>query len=252
MKKWMMMSFCTVLASQNLQADVVGGFMPLNATWDMHLGVLVDKTTDTVHIQLSGPANRWFAVGFNNSNMSGTYTIVAEATGANNIVERKMVGNGNPGSVITSGLAVQSDTVTNNVRTVYLTRPRIGATAGHYTFADTADTIPIIYARGTGTTFSNHTGSNRDGSKSLTKETPAAPKLAVQSHGLSGIDLQLTNLVFGVKNHLEVTDNLQSNTWSTAEVIELAPPSTGPIGWLFSSNVTSTVTNDTRFFRISQ
>ncbi|MBN2785297.1 MAG: hypothetical protein JXR25_10740 [Pontiellaceae bacterium] len=237
------------LMCQSPRAEVVGGFMELNASWNMYLGVLVDTADDTVHMQLSGPDNRWFAVGFNKTIMRGAYTIVVDGNG--NVSER-FLGDHTSGSLLASSITVHSASVTNGMRTIYLTRARTGANSSYYTFSASEDTIDLIYARGTGTSFAYHGSSNRSNQKDLTKTVPDSPGIAVRPHGVAEVELQLTNLVYGVRNSLDESGNLQSNTWTTAEMIELAPPRSGPVGWLFSTNIISVTTNDTRYFRISR
>jgi|GEM_PF-3830024 len=229
-------------------AEVVGGFMPLNASWNMHLGILIDKNTDTAHIQISGPSTKWFSVGFNGTQMKNTYAIIIDGNG--NYVERKLERK-SKGTLLADSLTEMSNTVNNGVRTIYLTRPQVGLTASHYSFSDNQDTVNLIFARGNGSSLSQHTSANMDNSKSISKEIPDMPEIGIAPHGLAEIELQLTNLVYGIVNSLESSSNLQSNNWTTAQIIEMAPPEAGPIGWLFSTNVTSTTTSGTRYFRIT-
>ncbi len=237
------------LLCQSLRAEVFGGFMELNASWNMHLGVLVDQSTDTVHIQLSGPDSRWFAVGFNRNFMSGTYAIIVDGNGT---VTERVLGAHTAGTLLPGSVTVQSMTVANGKRTVYLTRPRVGANPSYYTFADAADTIDLIYAQGTGIFLSYHGDSNKNNQKDLSKTVLDKPEIAIVSQGSSSMELQLMNLVYGVSNSLDENSTLQTNAWTTAELIELAPPGSGPIDWLFSTNVIIATTNDTRFFRLSR
>ena len=135
-------------------------------------GTLVDSTTGVTLVlkldasgtgvatmTLSGPATAWFAMGFNATEMGDLpYTIVvsADATGATQVVERKLA-NHAPGEVLSPPtVKVVSSGVSNGVRTVTLTRAMKGADADHYSFSLGDGSIPVISAAGNDQTFGYH------------------------------------------------------------------------------------------------
>jgi hypothetical protein len=110
-------------------------------------------------ITISGPADKWFAVGWNAVVMSDSpYTIVVNST---SVTERKLGTCGSeaehcPGDLLAPSVKVESTSVVNNVRTVVLTRPFAGASSKHYTFNPAAGTINYITAVGVDQVFAYH------------------------------------------------------------------------------------------------
>eukprot|EP00038_Savillea_parva_P006493 m.164130 g.164130 ORF g.164130 m.164130 type:complete len:753 (-) comp12385_c0_seq1:70-2328(-) len=106
-------------------------------------------------ITVTGPADVWFGVGFGSSQMPNTYAITVSG---NDVTERKL-GDHAAGTVLTSTVTVVSNTVTNNMRTVVLTRPLKGKTSDYYSFDTTALSLDLINAVGTGMQFAYHKAS---------------------------------------------------------------------------------------------
>ncbi|KAL1520060.1 hypothetical protein AB1Y20_023535 [Prymnesium parvum] len=111
-------------------------------------------------IILSGPADVWFGVGLRAVQMADQpYTLVASASG---VVERQIGTCGSeaehcPGDALAPSLTLHSNTVADGVRTLVLSRPFRGATAKHYTFDPSTDTVlPFISAIGSSATFAYH------------------------------------------------------------------------------------------------
>jgi len=111
-------------------------------------------------ITLTGPADKWFAVGLEASAMEDQpYTLVVNSSG---IHERKLGTCGTeadhcPGTVLSESIKLQSNTVSGGVRTVVATRPLKGATKDHYTFEPaTVTSIRYISAVGHSDAFGYH------------------------------------------------------------------------------------------------
>eukprot|EP01046_Picozoa_sp_COSAG06_P004689 COSAG06_NODE_200_length_20386_cov_35.829547_5_plen_749_part_00 len=104
------------------------------------LGVSLDSGSKLATITLSGPSTGWFAAGLNAELMvDQPYTIVANSSGVH---ERKLGTCGTEadhcaGTPIASTLTLLSNTVSDGVRTVVMTRNFTGATKDHYTFDPT-------------------------------------------------------------------------------------------------------------------
>ena len=124
------------------------------------LGVKVDMPGDVVTINMTGPADVWFGVGFNATQMKDSpWAIIVEpSSGASSadatITERKLADQ-NPGTQLAASVSVVSHTVEGNLRTVVMTRKVKGATADHFTFSAADDTaLSFINAVGSGATLS--------------------------------------------------------------------------------------------------
>ena len=130
----------------------------------VRLGVTVDTPKDVVTINITGPADVWFGVGFNATQMKdGPWAIIVEPSSgtsspAVSVTERKLADQ-NPGTQLASSVTVESSTVdtTTNKRTLVLTRKLQGATADHFTFSAADDvSLSFINAVGSGPALSYH------------------------------------------------------------------------------------------------
>ena len=119
----------------------------------MTINVVVNTVTDSVTITMSGTNNAYFAYGFGGTQMTNRYTFVDNGTGA--LVERKLATHA-AGTILTNSISNLSSSTAGSVRTTTFKRARVGISADHYTFPSTAGNISIIWARGTGTTFVQH------------------------------------------------------------------------------------------------
>lgn len=114
------------------------------------------STSGVATLTLVGPANLWFAVGFNATQMADApYAIVI--AGGGKVSERKLARHASGVLLPASpSLRVVSTTVRDGVRTVKLARSIVGASANHYTFPTDALSIPFIAAVGKSATFAPH------------------------------------------------------------------------------------------------
>jgi len=113
----------------------------------------LDASSKSVMITISGDASAWFGAGFGSSDMSGTYAIVINST---NVWEQKL-GPYAAGNTLKPSITVVSNTVTDGIRTVVVTRPAQAPTAAdYYTFDSSKPTISTIDAVGASQTFAHH------------------------------------------------------------------------------------------------
>eukprot|EP01083_Nonionella_stella_P279752 951569_1 len=74
-----------------------------------------------VTITLSGPSSVWYGVGFNATTMADEpYAIIIDGTGA---VSERTLGDHSPGTLLPPSITIQSNAISNGIRTVTLTRP---------------------------------------------------------------------------------------------------------------------------------
>jgi hypothetical protein len=121
----------------------------------VQLHVSMDKSAEEVRITMAGPSAVWYGCGFNASEMSDEpWAIIVDGHGA--VTERKLVDQ-KAGSLLTTTVKVLSNTVTDGLRTVVMSRPMKGAGAEYYSFDYTGpSTVPFINAVGSTPTFSYH------------------------------------------------------------------------------------------------
>lgn len=114
-----------------------------------------------VKISMTGPADKWFGIGFNASFMRDSpYAVIVNSSGA---FEQHIGTCGSeaehcPGDRLAPMITVISNTEENGRRTVVMTRPVVGITENHYSFDHAAATIPLIIAVGWDQTFAYHAG----------------------------------------------------------------------------------------------
>ena len=152
---------------------------PLSSWTGSIPGDISSKTSDgKATITLSGPSDVWFAIGFGATEMHDQpYTLVVNDAG---VTERKLGTCGTeadhcPGTVLNTSVALVSNTVVNNVRTVVVTRPFSGPTKDYFCFNPaTISTVNYISARGTSQTFGYHGTQNHD-SLTMSLSVPVGP-----------------------------------------------------------------------------
>lgn len=105
---------------------------------------------DEVVIRMSGPADRWFAVGFNAIGMAPGTGVVFFADGSEGeeVYDGHLVGNQAPAEDESQDLTLLDISVDGDTRTVEVSRPLDTGDADDYTFDYNAETLQIIYAYG--------------------------------------------------------------------------------------------------------
>ncbi|MDC9724023.1 MAG: T9SS type A sorting domain-containing protein [Urechidicola sp.] len=117
-------------------------------TQNMTLNTTVNTGTDVVTITVTGPQTRWFGIGFDASFMNGAYTLIFKEN-SGTIEERQLSGHTSGSALATQDISITSDTNDGTIRTVILTRPRLGTDASSYDFPTTdGSTTNIIWGYG--------------------------------------------------------------------------------------------------------
>ena len=134
--------------------ETLGGLMTLK----------IDKnaTTSTVTVTLTGPSDKWFAIGLNASGgmEAGTDCLYYTTTFVDGIINGFQA----PVADAVNNWSVSSNTVLGTTRTLVLTRNFVGG-ASDYNFVYNDNALNVIWAYGGGTSLAYHNG-NR-GSRTL-------------------------------------------------------------------------------------
>jgi hypothetical protein len=121
--------------------------------------VKFDTNSTTVTMTLVGPSDKWLGLGFGMTGMSQSGDgVIASGTTAT-LTDRNFTGSQNtPNSDVTQNWTTTSNVVVGSVRTIIATRAlSTGDTAGvDYTFANSANSINLIWALGSNLTLAYH------------------------------------------------------------------------------------------------
>lgn len=139
------------------------GVVNLSSTAGLAMSAKIDVGTQ-VTLTLTGPAGRWFALGFNASSMTnGTDVVGVHSATTLSAFDCKLTGFAAPVTDPQQNWTITSDVVSAGTRTVIATRALNTGDANDYIFSSTPTAISLIWARSGSATFSysNHGGSNR-------------------------------------------------------------------------------------------
>ena len=129
----------------------------LNLVNDQSISFYLDDTSQHIAIVLTGPADVYYAVGFGNNMMDGTYTIVVDGFGG---VTERILGSHSPGIMLQSSLIVMVNEVKDGIRTVAVLRDINMHHEDYYNFLPFVQScnngIPLIYAYGFSPSFGFH------------------------------------------------------------------------------------------------
>lgn len=121
-----------------------------------------------VYIVITGPSDRWFGIGYDNTVMLDTYSIVIDSSGASELLLKLSATafTAGPFTALSgmNGVTVVSDTTESGVRTVVLKRLADTEQENYYVFENSTSTINMIFACGssdTSTSLWYHGASNK-------------------------------------------------------------------------------------------
>lgn len=136
---------------------------------------------------MTGPSDVWFGVGFNAGAMKDQpYAIIVDGT-LGNVSERKLADHG-PGSLLNASLEVVSNTVSDGVRTVVVSRHVKGDTKDHYSFQTTPGDLALISAVGNTADLSYHKSRTGGTITLLPTRDQACVCPALETHYLTYMD----------------------------------------------------------------
>jgi len=127
--------------------------------------ISMDSSSNKITMTLVGPSNVWYGVGFGNTEMSGTYSIIVYSTGY--VEERYLIGT-TPGNLLDSTFTLTSMYTAGSTRTVVLVRDLDYhlPSSYHYEFSVHDSTLETIYGYGTTAGLEYH-GTDKRGSATL-------------------------------------------------------------------------------------
>ena len=115
----------------------------------------IDNDTGTTTLTLAGPSNKWFGIGFGNSNMNGTDIFM---TNGSSIRDAYSTSNGQPqadSSPESGDWTLVSNTVSSGTRTIVATRANDTGNSNDYTFSASAGSLTVIWAIGGSSQYSS-------------------------------------------------------------------------------------------------
>lgn len=157
------------------------GTVSLSTTAGLAMSVKIDVGTN-VTLTLGGPADRWFAVGFNASSMAvGTDVVGIHSSGTLTNFDASLSGNAAPVTDAQQNWTISSNQVNAGVRTIIATRALNTGDAADYVFTAGPGSLSLIWARGGSPSFSysSHGGSNRGITNVTFSLMPSPPPLTV-------------------------------------------------------------------------
>jgi hypothetical protein len=137
------------------------GVVTLNSSMSLSLQIDMNSATSTVTVRLTGPSDRWFAIGFNATSMSNGTDCLYYST---SLVDSVITGQGAPTTDASNEWTlVSNNLLSGTTRRLVVTRNFVGG-AGDYTFNYNNNSLNIIWAFGSGTAMNQHAGSARGSS----------------------------------------------------------------------------------------
>ena len=113
--------------------------------WITSLQLVIDDDFDKVYLTITGPAARWYGIGFGTT-MLNTYAIAFDAQGFG-FSEWKL-GLRASGTPLQKTWNIEYQNKTTNLQTMQLSRSLTGLTADHFTFDTSVQQLPVISCLG--------------------------------------------------------------------------------------------------------
>jgi len=108
----------------------------------------LDTQNSKVNLTLSGPSDRWFALGFNSANM-GTQTIDVDCvvmTSATNLTDCYIQHRSTPQADVINNWTLTENTVANSIRTIKASRDFVSSDNTDFNFTSALTTLDLIWA----------------------------------------------------------------------------------------------------------
>lgn len=156
--------FLFILVSFSINAQTyTTGTIQLSNTSGLAMTLRLDIGTQ-VDMILTGPADRWFSVGFGATSMTtGTDTVLCHTDASLTSFDRVLPGLSAPTTDAIQNWTIVSNTVSGNVRTITATRALNTGDPNDFVFVASPSALSIIWARANTNNYSlvYHGGTNR-------------------------------------------------------------------------------------------
>jgi len=181
------------------------GVVNLSSTAGLTMTAKLDVGAN-VTLTLTGPAGRWFALGFDASSMaSGTDVVGVHAVGVLTNFDAYLTGYGAPVTDALQNWTITSDQVAIGIRTIIATRALNTGDPNDHVFSAAPGALSLIWARGNTASFAYayHGGSNRgiaSANFTLVAATPAptgaSPQTMCSGNTLSQLNVSGNTIVW--------------------------------------------------------
>ena len=180
--------------------------------FNMTLGIY--PTKGYLIMNITGPANKWFGVGFGSTSMANTYAIICSKNDTISICQENKLGNDYYGTQLTKTMSTINDNIIGNVRKVFIKRNITINNSNYYSFPTWTKTISVIYAVGTTQDFTqNSQMSSSFGAKTLSITNGLSNNLTVNSMQL-GTNITLNGiLVYPDENIIQINITGPANVY---------------------------------------
>lgn len=133
---------------------------------DLSVKVCIDLESQMVDIQMIGPDNVWFGVGFDGIDMDNTYSIVVHGDNLTETDEFILTqySRGIPAPFDgENGVSIINSKTENGIKTVNIARDRISDQNGVFSFPSYPTTINVIFGKGRETAYQGAMGGHSKG-----------------------------------------------------------------------------------------
>lgn len=192
----------------------------INLTSNMTANLTLNNTTSKVTLILTGPSDRWFALGLNVApgfSMSSGDVLVYTTS----LTDRNYVGFAAPATDATQSWTTLSNTTASGIRTLTLERALTNSDANDFQFPyASTTTITLAWAKSSSasTTLANHGSGNR-GFASGTFTTLAAEDFSLNA---TSVFPNPTSGTFNVKTKTNLTNiNVYNQTGALVKTIDV-------------------------------
>jgi len=114
----------------------------------------IDNDTGTTTLMLAGPSDKWFGIGFGNSNMNGTDILMTN--GSSTLRDAYSTSNGLPQAEDSQDWTLEVNSVVNGTRTIVASRANNTGDSNDYVFNASAGSLTVIWAMGSSTEYAYH------------------------------------------------------------------------------------------------
>ena len=153
MKKTLLILF--LITSSSLFAQIFStGTQTLSESDGFTTSINIDNDTGTTTLMLAGPSNKWFGIGFGNSNMIGTDILMTN--GSSTLRDAYSSARAQPQPEPSQDWTLEVNSVVNGTRTIVASRANNTGDSNDYVFNASAGSLTVIWAMGSSTEYAYH------------------------------------------------------------------------------------------------